>query len=250
MPARDTTDGRHRSGSLVDEVADKIQARVMGGTIAIGSWLRQETLAEEFGVSRTPVREALRKLEAGGLVHFVPHRGALVRGPTPRQIREAYLVRAELEGLAAELAARWIRDDQLERLQEAQELFRRAVADLARGRRRRSKPSAYGDEPWFQANTLFHEAVQEAAGNEQLAAVIRHLHRTFPRNVTWAALHDSLRLLEENVAEHGRILAAIENGDAGGARHLMVDHVRRAGDLVAAWFERQASDFQSAGRNT
>jgi len=85
--------------TLVDEVAQKIQSRIMAGSIPIGSWLRQESLATEFGVSRTPIREALRKLQASGVIEFVPNRGALVRGPTVRDIREAYEIRVHLEGV-------------------------------------------------------------------------------------------------------------------------------------------------------
>src|ERR1700733_2517968 len=115
---------------LVAELAQKIQSRVKAGSIPIGSWLRQESLATEFGVSRTPIREALRKLQSSGVVEFVPNRGALVRGPTVRDIREAYEIRAELEAYAAELATRWIRPDQLERLREAEAMFRDSVAKL------------------------------------------------------------------------------------------------------------------------
>jgi DNA-binding GntR family transcriptional regulator len=236
----------HRQGGpasrvIVDELAQEIQARVMGGTIPIGSWLRQETLAVEFGVSRTPVREALRKLQASGIVELIPHRGALVRGPTARDIREAYLVRADLEGLAAELATTWIREDQLERLRTAEELFRRSVEELATRRPSRSGAALKsGDEPWVRANTLFHEVVQEAASNERLRTTISDLHRSFPRNLTWAALRENPRLLPENVAEHRRILEAIETGDASEARQAMTEHVRRAGELVTTWFEREA----------
>jgi DNA-binding GntR family transcriptional regulator len=227
--------------TLVDELAQEIQARVMGGRIPVGSWLRQESLAAEFGVSRTPVREALRKLQANGVVELVPHRGALVRGPTVREIREAYEVRAELEGFAAQLAARWIRHEQLERLREAEQLFRQSVADLAAGRKRRGPASVDGgDEPWFRANTLFHEVVLEAAMNERLRMTILDLHRTFPRNLTWAALRENVRLLDENVAQHRRVREAIESSDAGRARREMTKHVRFAEELVATWFERQA----------
>jgi DNA-binding GntR family transcriptional regulator len=227
--------------TLVDELAQEIQSRVMGGTIPIGSWLRQESLASEFGVSRTPVREALRKLQASGVVELRPHRGALVRGPTVREIREAYEVRAQLEGFAAELAARRIGNEQLERLREAEELFRQSVAALATGPRRRARASFDGgDEPWFRANTLFHDVVLEAAMNERLRVTILHLHRSFPRNLTWTPLRENVRLLDENVARHGGVREAIESGDAGKARREMTSHVRFAGELVATWFERGA----------
>src|ERR1041385_9317135 len=83
--------------ALVDKLAAGLQARVLSGELPSGTRLRQEALAEEFGVSRTPVREALRKLQAGGLVELQPHRGAVVRGLSAREIRDAYEVRAELE---------------------------------------------------------------------------------------------------------------------------------------------------------
>ena len=90
---------------LVDHLASTLQARVLSGEIPTGTRLRQEAIAREFGVSRTPVREALRQLQAIGIAEVKPNRGAVVRAPTARDLREAYEVRAELEGLAAELAA-------------------------------------------------------------------------------------------------------------------------------------------------
>jgi DNA-binding GntR family transcriptional regulator len=229
--------------TLVDEVAQKIQGRIMAGSIPIGSWLRQESLATEFGVSRTPIREALRKLQASGVVEFVPNRGALVRGPTVRDIREAYEIRAELEAYAAELATHWIRPDQLERLREAEAMFRDSVADLVEGRTHGADSAA--EENWFHANTVFHEVVQEAAQNQRLRAMIADLHRSFPRNLTWAALRENVRLLDENVAQHHRIREAIERGQADVARREMGEHVRFAKELVTTWFERQVQDAQS-----
>ena len=230
------------AASLVDSLAGDIQQRIVSGAIPFGSWLRQETLASEFGVSRTPVREALRKLEARGLVALVPQRGAVVRGPTTREIREAYQVRAELEGLAAELAAARIDDDKLRRLREAEELFRRSVVRLAK----RETAAAGDDDDWFRANTLFHDVVQEAAGNERLRASITDLHRSFPRNLTWSALRENLRLLQENIEQHQRIREAIADGNPDLARREMRTHIRRAGELVADWFERQATPSGAA----
>lgn len=227
--------------ALVDRLAAAIQGRILGGAIPVGSRLRQEALAEEFEVSRTPVREALRKLQATGVVELLPHRGAVVRGPSTRDIREAYEVRAELEGLAAELAAGLISDRDLARLREAEALFRRSVTSLV-GRRRGPEPEWDDASSWVQANDLFHQAILEVASNRRLIATIADLHRSFPRDLTWAALAGNSRLLEENVEQHAAILAAIEQHDPGKARRRMVEHVRSAGDLVTRHFEQAAAE--------
>ena len=229
--------------ALVDELAAQLQGRVLSGEIPTGTWLRQETLAAEFGVSRTPVREALRKLQASGLVEMRPQRGALVRMPSARDVREAYEVRAELEGLAASVAATRIRDDELRRLREAQELFRHSVASLLAWRERRSPgepPPLEAHDEWNRANDSFHLAIQEAAGNRRLQATLADLHESFPRDLTWIALGANARLLKENVAQHEAILAAIERHDGTEARRLMIEHVRSAGELVTRRFEERA----------
>jgi DNA-binding GntR family transcriptional regulator len=235
--AVETNDRDGPSEALVDHLASTIRARVLAGEIAVGSRLRQERLAAEFGVSRTPIREALRKLQASGIVELQPNRGAIVRGPTAREIREGYEVRAELEGLAAELAATRIHDADLRELHAAQRLFRRAIEKLvADGVADGASDDANGE--WTHANDLFHRVIQEAAGNARLARIVRDLHRTFPRGLTWAALRRSSRLLEQNVEEHHAILEAIEGRDPAEARRRMVAHVRHAGDLIAHHFER------------
>jgi len=233
------------AGALVDRLASAIQARVLSGEIPSGSRLRQETLATEFGVSRTPVREALRKLQAGGIVLVEPNRGAVVRGPTAREAREAYEVRAELEGLAAELAAHRITDDDLHRLHEAQDLFRRSMAALLEWKEQRegnnSRPPDKAHDDWYDGNNMFHLAVQVASGNDRLRATLADLHTSFPRDLTWMVLGESSRLLEQNVAQHAAILDAIEHHDPDEARRLMTDHVRYAGELVVRRFEERES---------
>ena len=228
------------SDGLVDRLASTIQARILSGEIPSDARLRQETLAAEFGVSRTPVREALRKLQSAGIVVLEPRRGAIVRGPTPREVREAYLVRAELEGLAAELATPVIGDEDIERLRTAQELFRHSVESVIE-RRRTGGPAAQwsSESDWERANNVFHPVIQEAAGNQQLLGAIAHLHRSFPRHLTWAALSKSSHLLGENIEEHRRILDAIERREPAGARAEMAAHVRSAGELVAVLLEQR-----------
>lgn len=214
---------------MVDDLAASLHARIMSGEIPVGARLRQERLAEEYKVSRTPVREALRKLQATGTVLLRPNQGAIVRGPTVRDIREAYVVRAELEALAAELAAAWMTGADLDRLRTAEQAFRRPI-----------EPAGAGED-WSHANDLFHEAVLAGAGNSRLTEMVLDLHRTFPRGLTWKALLEDARLLDENAREHRAILEAIEAGDATAARERMRRHVLHAGELIARWFERHGA---------
>jgi len=227
------------ASALVDALAVELQARVLTGAIPSGARLRQEAIAEEFGVSRTPVREALRKLQAMGVVVLEPHRGAIVRGPTSHEVREAYDVRAELEGYAAELASVRIQDSQLRALRDAVALFRRSCESLVARRDRDSGWSAADIRTWTRANDEFHQQVQQAAGNERLRATIADLHLSFPRDLTAIVLKESSRLLEQNVDQHAAVLEAIERRDAPAARRLMVEHVHTAGALVTLRFEQR-----------
>jgi DNA-binding GntR family transcriptional regulator len=229
--------------ALVDRLAATIQARVLSGEFASGSRLRQESLATEFGVSRTPVREALRKLQAAGIVQLEPRRGARVRGPSAREVREAYEVRAELEGLAASLASGRMRDEELYRLRAAQELFHDSSERLRKWKEQSAvaPPPTRAHDEWIRGNDLFHLVILEAAGNNRLAAILADLHQSFPRDLTWIVLGESSHLLDENVAQHAAVLEAIERGDAEGARRRMVDHVLSAGELVVRRFEERAA---------
>jgi DNA-binding GntR family transcriptional regulator len=210
---------------VVDDLATAIHTRIVTGDIPPGTRLRQEQLAAEYQLSRTPIREALRKLQAEGMVELAPNQGAVVRGPTVRDVREGYEVRAELEGMAAALAAQWVTDVHLREMREAEELFRRATPD--------------GPAAWVDANDRFHEAIQGGAGNERLRRTISDLHKAFPRSLTWGALQADSRLMAENVEQHQAVLVAIEARDPDAARDAMRRHVLRAGELIARWVEQR-----------
>jgi DNA-binding GntR family transcriptional regulator len=96
-------------------------------------------------------------------------------------------------------------------------------------------------EDWGSTNDEFHQVIQAAAGNEVLAATLRHLHRSFPRGLSRLVLRESTSLLEVNVGEHEAVLEAIERRDPATARALMQQHVIRAGALVTLRFEERAT---------
>ena len=227
---------RPDSVAAADDLAAALQNRILVGDYPVGTRLRQELLAAEFGVSRMPVREALHKLEALGLVEITPRRGAFIRGPSTEEIREAYVVRAELEGLAAELAAGLIDDAGLQALRDAAALFHAAVGEFA------ARPAAPAvpvfPAGWPEANDRFHQALLAACGNRRLRETVLLMHGSFPRNLTWSALSKSSNLLRRNAAEHQDILAAIEAGDAAAARTAAKSHVLRSGELVVARHQR------------
>jgi DNA-binding GntR family transcriptional regulator len=218
--------------ALVDEIAAKIRARIMSGDIPRGAQLRQAELASDFGVSRTPVREALRQLQTGGLIDVVPNRGAVVRVPAPWEVREAYEVRAELEALAAARAVSRISHGDLDRLRAAnQEMYDRSVDGGAPARALDSR----------QENDVFHNTIVLASANARLGRAIAEINETFPRNVSAQLLVNDERHREENYQEHLRIIEAIERGDAEAASAQMRAHVHGAGEQLARWYERRSS---------
>lgn len=167
LPDADSPAGKGKA--LVDDTAAAIRARILSGEIPIGAQLRQVELAEMLGVSRTPVREALRQLQAGGLIEVLPNRGAVVRVPAPWEVREAYEIRAELEGLACVRAVHAVTPDVLRELREANETVRavsRGVRDVSggpapgEGSSPASSPSA---SPSTSANDCFHTLIHTVA---------------------------------------------------------------------------------------
>jgi DNA-binding GntR family transcriptional regulator len=213
---------------LVDETAERIQRKIIAGEFPVGTWLRQDRVAADLGVSRTPVREALRKLQAIGLVEVIPRRGAVVRHLDARVFSEAFVVRAELEGLAAQLAADLADDEQLARLAEAAATFDACVEEL------QSRPARPWEDSLWNANDLFHGAVLGAADNICLARALQDLQLRVSNNEAWgAALARRSHLLRKNMKEHHDILDAITQHDGERARDAMRNHVLRTGEFVA-----------------
>ena len=210
-----------------EEVLLALQRGILLGDRPVGSWLRHGALAEEFGTSRTPIREALRVLHAQGIVTIVKNRGARVNGHSSRDIRELGEVRSELEGFAAELAAQRITDAQVERMEAAWRDFDLDPGIADRGRR------------WAESNNAFHSVIVEASGNRQLSLSVHDIHSRLPANSSYAAYAGSTQLLRRNLDEHAAVAKAIVEGDAAAARRLMTRHILSSVDATIRWAEEQ-----------
>ncbi|WP_062072953.1 GntR family transcriptional regulator [Demequina sediminicola] len=225
------------SSALVDDLASKIRDLIVSGEIAAGTPLRQADLAERFGTSRTPVREALRQLQAGGLIEIIPHRGAVVRIPTPWEVREAYEVRAELEALAARRAAPRMSSDDVAQLREHND----KLFDLTRTAAKAGSQDTTTDILDAANEHALHPAILAAADNARLESVLDGVQASLPKNVPGLLLLENASHREDNHREHSRIIDALAAQDADTAANLMRAHVLNAGEQVARWYERRSS---------
>jgi DNA-binding GntR family transcriptional regulator len=227
------------AGTKADELALTLEQAIVSGEIAPGTVLRQEQLSERYSVSRTPVREALRRLAALGLVSFEPNRGVRVRTLTRDELREAFLVRAELESLATEVAVPRFTEVELAQLETAEGRFAGLTDEL----RRRSGGNGRGDlvADWVRANHAFHDVIYAVAKLplvERLAKGAR-----FSGSAVWAPADASELddLYDANEREHRAIIAAIRAGSPAGARSLAREHVLASGRLLERIIAQQWS---------
>jgi DNA-binding GntR family transcriptional regulator len=192
--------------------------------------LRQEQLCERFGVSRTPVREALRRLTATGLVSFVPNRGVRVRTISRDELHQAFLVRAELEALATELATPRISVTDLRALGQAEERFEELThALLDRGRDEAERGGLTSE--WMRANYRFHDVIYAAADAPLIERVAKSARRTFLSQ--WRPGGPEIdELYQQNVRQHRAIRDAIAARSAAGARAIAHEHVLHSGRML------------------
>jgi DNA-binding GntR family transcriptional regulator len=210
-------------GTKADEIALALEDAVISGELAPGTVLRQETLSERFGVSRTPIREALRRLAATGLVSFEPNRGVRVRAIPREELREAFLVRAELEALVTELAVPRFDEARLLALRAAEADFARLTVELLDRRRGEEERTQLTGE-WVRANYRFHDVIYEAAAVPFVERVAKNARRTFLSR--WRPGGPEIDdLYEQNMQQHRAILGAIEARSSEGARALAHEHV-------------------------
>ncbi|HQR05071.1 MAG TPA: GntR family transcriptional regulator [Rhodocyclaceae bacterium] len=204
--------------ALYQQVAERLRTRIFAHELAPGSWIDEQALADEYGISRTPLREALKVLAAEGMVVLRPRRGCYVAELSEQDLDEVFPVMALLEGRAAYEAATKASDADLRRLAGIhQDLERHAASDDA--------------DAFFATNDAFHAALQELAGNGWL----QHLIDDTRKMIKLTRRH-SLQLegrLDQSLAEHRLILDALRARDPDRAGRTMHDHLLSGREALA-----------------
>ena len=202
--------------ALYQEVAERLRQRIFAHQIPPGTRIDEQALAIDYGISRTPLREALKVLAAEGLVTLKPRRGCFVTEISEQDLDEILPVMAMLEGRCALEATCRAQAREMARL----EAIHRQLERFAETNQ---------IERFFEANQEFHAYIQEMAGNRWLRQVIQDLRKVLKLTRLLSLSVDGR--LEQSLQEHRAILAAIKAGDATGAQTAMHDHilsVRRA----------------------
>lgn len=195
---------------LHESAVDRVRNMIVQGVVAPGAKLNERAICEQLGISRTPLREALKVLSTEGLVALQPNRGAIVATLTERMVREIFAVIGALEALAGELACRHMTVDQFNEIRALhyQMLAHHARSELA---------------PYFRCNQEIHLAIVEASGNATLAASYRSLNARVRRARYMANL--SPERWDQAVAEHEKILDALGRRDAAQLQNLLRNHL-------------------------
>ena len=212
--------------TLADRLATAIADGILSGSLKPGVRLDEMGLAEQHGVSRTPVREALRQLSLSGLIDMRPRKGAIVSKATPDQVESLFVAMAEMEATYARLAAISMTPIERRRLQARHEAML-VVANAG-------ETEAYSD-----ANVAFHGAIYAGSHNAPLAEYAMNLRRRvgpFRR----AQFQVEGRLVRSN-QEHDTVVRAILSGDAAGAHAAMLHHVSLVEDAFEAFAATNAA---------
>jgi DNA-binding GntR family transcriptional regulator len=222
--------GRGRPAVLRSSIFFQLRDDILKGRFKQGESLVELKLAARYGVSRTPVREALRQLELEGLVKYLPNRGVLVEGITAQDVEDIFLIREHLEALTAEWAAQRVRPEEVKKMKE--------IIDL-------QEFYAHKDdiEQLTVLDTEFHRLLLDASRSKSLRYALGGM-LDYVEQARSRSLHVPGRI-RNSVQEHKQILAAVAAGDAGLARERMAEHMRCARQNVLAFSAQQGEREES-----
>ena len=218
-----------RHQTLREKILETIRDAIIKGSLKPGERVSEPELAERFGISRTPIREAFRQLESEGYLEVIPRRGAVVASLSERDVVEFYAIKSILEGHAARIAAERMTEKELERLETINQRLQQIAVD--------------GDiKSFFRVHNEFHDLFIRASGNDKLAELINQLLLKFNR-LRLASLAQPGRM-EISVQEHRKIIEAFRRHDGDQADNL-VRHTATIGAEVLI-----QSMAQELGRKT
>lgn len=203
--------------TLREIILENIRDAIVSGGLKAGSRVSEPELAERYGISRTPIREAFRQLESEGYLTVIPRRGAVVSELSPKDVEEFYAIKSIMEGYAARRACENLSSKNLDRLQSIND----KLAELALN----------GDiKHFFKVHNDFHELFIKAADNEKLHELIAGLVTRFQR-LRFTSLSLPGRM-EISVQEHEKIIAAFRNKDADLAESLVRQNAEYGGRVL------------------
>lgn len=211
--------------ALHQEAVDRLRDLIVQGELEPGERLNERVLCGRLGISRTPLREAIKLLATEGLVELLPNRGAVVAAINTARLAETLQVMGALEGLAGELACRTARPERIAEI--------RGLHEEMLGMHKRGDLAGY-----FRHNQAIHMSIVEASGNPVLANIYRQLNANVRRARYRANL--SKERWDAAVREHEEILAALESRDVRALKRLLRDHLANKLASVLTGLEKAA----------
>lgn len=220
----DLFDQRKENRSLTAIIFERVREDILNGKYSNGDKIVEAKLAEELGVSRTPVREALKQLELDGLVESLPNRGVVVKGITDQDIVDIYTIRLATEAIAARWAVERMDDSEIEQLKEIYDLmeFYTFKEDV---------------EKTFELNTKFHETMYRGTKSRYLEHVLKDF-QLFIKSTRNESLKSEGRI-DNALEEHKRILDAFMRRDADSAVDALVNHIINSKNNVSSLMEKK-----------
>jgi GntR family transcriptional regulator, vanillate catabolism transcriptional regulator len=222
---------RLKGSSLADQARDRLRAAIIEGRLKPGEKINIERIAETFGISRTPIREALKALEMDGMVRIEPHRGALVEPLAWREIEQRYEIRSMLEGYAAELACARQDPELVESLLRNCARLKKEIDSVGRVTSRKVATIA-------ELNNDFHRLIWQGSGSPTLIRFLETLQ--LPRSFS-DSFWTEREVREKVYLDHRDLAEAFKAGDAAGVRSMMKKHMHASADMIASAAKAQGS---------
>lgn len=204
--------------TTVELVMDAIRRKILSGELAPGEPLRQEALAEELGVSRLPIREAISRLESEGMLNVVPHKGAYVCALSVDEIHETFDIRLRLEP--------WIFIEAIPRM---------TARDLAQAEEVVAAMDKAADSEWGHLNWRLHETLYLPAQRDMTLSILKRLHEKADRYFRLQVVNVPIR--KQAHEEHMELIAVCKQGDLKRAEKLLTEHLRVAADQIVGVVE-------------